>query len=91
MAEREIDEDRPSRRRRWRSPKITELDPLAVMAEPECAELAWAAAADQRKRRLLAEIELERVARAAAGDTRLHLVSGAAKQLSGEQSIRGGR
>jgi hypothetical protein len=71
LAEREIGEERPSRRRRWRSPKITELDPLAVMAAPECAELARAEAADQRKRRLLAEIELERMARAAAGDTRV--------------------
>ena len=70
LAEREIGEERPSRRRRWRSPKITELDPLAVMAEPECGELARAEVAKQRKRRFLAEIELERVARAAAGDTR---------------------
>jgi hypothetical protein len=41
-----------------------------VIAEPQCAELAKVEAAEARKRQLLAEIEIERVARAATGNTR---------------------
>jgi hypothetical protein len=71
LASRDIGEEcRPQRKRKWRCPTITEAEPLAVMAEPDCAELAKLEAAEATKRRLLAEIELERVARAATGDTR---------------------
>jgi hypothetical protein len=64
-------EKRPRRRRAWRTPTITEADALTVAAEPECANLAKLEAVDERKRRLLAEIELENLARAARGDFRL--------------------
>lgn len=63
---------RPSRRRQprsrqWQAPMITEGNPLT---EPECASLAKLEAADERKRQVLAEIELENMARAARGDFR---------------------
>jgi hypothetical protein len=53
--------------RQWHAPTITEGNPLT---EPECASLAKLYAAETIKRRLQAEIELERVARAAKGDFR---------------------
>jgi hypothetical protein len=58
---------RPPPLRQWQAPVITEGNPLT---EPECASLAKLEAADERKRRVLAEIELENVARAARGDFR---------------------
>src|SRR5580704_2872992 len=58
---------RQPRLRQWQAPAISDGNPLT---EPECASLAKLEAAEARKRRLLAEIELEKVARAAIGDTR---------------------
>jgi hypothetical protein len=59
---------RQPRSRQWQAPAISEGNPLT---EPECESLAKLEAAEATKRRLLAEIELEKVARAAIGDTRL--------------------
>lgn len=53
--------------RQWQAPVITEGNPLT---EPVCADLVKVEAAEATKRRFLAEIDLERVARAAKGDFR---------------------
>jgi hypothetical protein len=72
LAARDIGKERSlPRKLPWHAPTITEAEPLAVMAEPDCAELAREQEGEANKRRLLAEIELERIVRAAAGDTRL--------------------
>ena len=55
------------RSRQWKAPVISEGNPLT---EPVCADLVKVEAAAAIKQRLLAEIELERVARRAAGDPR---------------------
>jgi hypothetical protein len=58
---------RKPHKRQSHAPAITDAKPLAVMAEPNCADAAKLEAAEARKHQLLAEIELERVARPAAG------------------------
>jgi hypothetical protein len=71
LAETEIVAPVPlTHKRQWLPPAITAAAPTGADTE-ECASLAKLEAADARKSRLLAEIELERVARMAKGDTRL--------------------
>jgi hypothetical protein len=54
--------------RAWKRPAIAEADWAVVMLDPECVELAQLQSADKRKLRLLADIDFERMARAAKGD-----------------------